>query len=271
MQFRTPPIFKLLVAFIIIGATFYSCQRKNDTYAFEGTVLNINGDPVVDAKVEVFTTPHDWLTGHNVIASMTTNLRGNYKSNPIYEEGKYYLFIEKYDSSNWEIRDVERSIYPSVNLPLDGPIKSVIEQSNMSLLANTKWKITNILKEFSRNNHQDVEWISNWSKLNNCDKDNQLFFGKDLSLRIYEGNSICSGKKENILTTYVPPIIFSDLGCESLTNSTQKVKEFEVENWEGLEYINAKFYLDCNQSLGQLYIIFENGNGGLELHVYKKF
>ena len=90
-------------------------------------------------------------------------------------------------------------------------------------------------------------------------------------LRMNEGNSICVGKERNTLINYVPPMIFNTLGCQSLPNSTQKVKQFEHSGWDEMEGANANFYLDCNVSLGQLYLIFETSQGKKELHVYKKF
>lgn len=225
---------------------------------------------MVEARIQIFKSSQDWLTGHNVLATMKSDLIGHYESSKIFEEGDYYIFIEKHDTSNWDIRDVEKGIYPTIHLPVDGVFNQVIEQNNISLLANTTWGLVNILQEYSKPNETAIQWHSSWSTTNNCEKDNKLFFGKDLSLRVDEGNSICLGAEANVLAKFVPPIIFSSQSCENLPHTSQKVKPFEFSEWPVMEASDARMYLACDQSVGQLYIIHTSPNGTDILNVYRR-
>tara|TARA_R110002050_G_scaffold109799_4_gene221534 strand:- start:38408 stop:39178 length:771 start_codon:yes stop_codon:yes gene_type:complete len=246
-----------------------SCHRA-DLFAFEGNVYNKDKEAVVQARIQIFKTPQDWLTGHNVLATMSSDLIGHYKSPKIFEEGDYYIFIDKYDTSNWELSQVEKGEYPKIHLPTDGDINQTIEHNNMSLLANTNWKLVNILQEYSKPGEPAVQWLSIWSTTNNCEKDNKLLFGKDLSLRVDEGKSVCSGEQSLVVAKFVPPLIFSTQSCDKLPHTSQLVKPFEFSNWPSMETANAQMFLACDQSIGQLYIIYDSTQGYKLLKVYRR-
>jgi hypothetical protein len=247
-----------------------SCS-KEEHYEVKGTVLDLNSAPVISAKVQIFKNPEDWLTGHNVIATMQSDMLGEFVSPKIFEAGDYYIFVEKYDTSNWNIRDVERGVFPKITLPLENGTTQIVEQNNMRLLANTNWKLTNILREFTKPDVGTIQWNSTWSTSNNCEKDNELYFGKDLTLRVSEGNYICAGTERNTLGSFVPPMIFTSLGCEQLLHTSQKVKPFEYSNWPEMETKQGKMYLACDQSVGQLYVIYKNTPTTKKLLVYSKY
>ncbi len=268
---RLPPLIKGLgLLSILLLTTLTSCRKETDLYAFEGNVYNTNNEPVVSAKVQVFKSPDDWLTGHNVLLTMKSDMVGHFESAKAYEAGEYYIFVEKYDTSNWDIRDVEKGIYPKVILPKDGGIRQVIEPNTIALLANTKWKIINVLEEYTMSGQTAIQWRSNWSNIVSCKKDNTLEFGKDLSLKIGEGPAVCVNTQETISGSFVPPLIFSSIGCEKLANTSQKVKQFEFSGWDYMERRNAKMYLACDLSIGQIYIYFNGENGKVLLHVYSR-
>jgi hypothetical protein len=102
---KTIPSFKLFFTAImllsIIGIS--SCKKNDNLVAFTGNVVNAENKIVSAASIEVYRTAEDWLTGHNVVAKMTTDAGGYFESAAIYEPGDYFIFIEKYDTSNWEI------------------------------------------------------------------------------------------------------------------------------------------------------------------------
>ncbi len=259
--------------YLMLGLSFmlFSCEKREELYAFKGTVTDIHDQPVAHAKIQVFHTSNDWLTGLNEVARFQSDLSGRYASRKIYESGSYFLFIEKYDSSNWEYREVERGVYPTVTLPIAGYPTQIIQHNSMSLLANTQWKISNVLLEYSVSGSAIKEWRSTWAETNNCKKDNTLHFGKDLSMRIGEGNLVCLGKSQNILGSFVPPLIFTHWSCEKLLHTSQKVKNFEYANWPEMETKNGQMYLACNRSVGQLYVICKESPECKKLYVYSVF
>ena len=268
---RLPPLIKGLGLLSILMLTVMSsCRKESELYAFEGRVFNTQNEPVVSAQIQIFKSPNDWLTGHNVLLTMSSDMIGHFESSKAFEAGDYYIFVEKYDTSNWNIRDVEKGIYPKITLPTDGEIQQFIEPSNMALLANTNWKIVNVLEEYTQSGHTAIQWRSIWSNMMSCKKDNTLKFGKDLSLNIGEGPAVCVNAQESIIGTFVPPMIFSSLGCDKLPNTSQKVKPFEFSGWDYMENRSAEMYLACDQSVGQIYIYFNGENGKMLLHVYDR-
>lgn len=249
---------------------FFSSCNKKELYEIKGTVLDTDNSPINDATIQIFKNPEDWLTGHNVISSMSSDMIGEFESRKVFEPGDYYIFVEKYDTSNWNIRDIERGIYPKITIPLDGRTIQIAEQNNMRLLANTDWNLSNMLREYTKPNTGTAEWHSIWTSTNNCVKDNSLHFGKDLSLRISEGEYVCSGYDRNTLGSFVPPMIFTTLGCQKLLHTSQKVKPFEFSGWEEMQNKNAKMFIACDQGLGQLYLIYDHSPTSKRLHVYSR-
>ena len=259
-----------LFFFLLHALLFSSCSKKDDFQAFKGTVVNATGQNVPDARVQIFNTPEDWLTGHNVVASFRTDASGYFESSAIYEAGEYYIFIEKYDTSNWEIRKVEQGLYPKISIPEDINKTHIIDYNNMSNMAGTSWLLTNIHKEYTKPGATAKEWQSIWTGVNNCVRDNELFFNKDLTLRVYEGNTVCKNKQKNIIASFVPPIIIDPNGCSNLPYTAQGVKEFSYSDWPEMEAKNAKMYISCNSSVGQVYILY-TGNDDLQvLEVYSR-
>lgn len=256
---------------LLVIPIFISSCKKDEMYQIKGKVLSIENVPVVSSTIQIFKNPEDWLTGHNVLATMNSDMVGEFESSKIFEAGDYYIFVEKYDTSNWNIRDVERGIYPKITLPLDDGTNQIVEQNNMRLLANSNWKLTNILIEHSKPNLGTIQWNSTWISGNNCEKDNSLHFGKDLSLRVSEGEYICSGEDRNILGTFVPPMIFNTHGCQKLLHTSQKVKPFEYEGWEAMKDKNGEMFLACDQSVGQLYLIYNATPSKKKLLVYSQY
>lgn len=250
--------------------TLSSCSKKDDLVAFKGYVVNADNRSVPVATVEIFRTAEDWLTGHNVVAKLSTDNAGYFESEKIYEPGDYFIFIEKYDTSNWEIRQVEKGIFPKIAAPGDENKVHTIDYNNMSAMASTSWILTNVHKEYTKPGATAVEWQSIWTGVNNCVRDNEIFFNKDLTMRVYEGRTICKGKERNVVGTFVPPIIFNANSCMDLPNTSQAVKEFEYWGWPEMEARDAKMYLSCNSSVGQVYIYY-TGNDGLDiLEVYTR-
>jgi hypothetical protein len=249
---------------------FSSCKKQSELHSYSGYVVNPQNEPVVSATIQIFETPEDWLTGHNIVATMQSDLAGHFESEKIFESGDYYVFVEKLDSSNWEIREVEKGIYPKVSIPFSNGSYEVIDFNNMSLMANTKWKLTNVHREYTKPNHTAIEWQSIWTSINNCRRDNAIYFNKDLSMRISEGDVICSKQERNVLANFVPPIIFSSNSCTNLPNTSQDVKEFEYYNWPELKAKSGKMFMACNQSVGQLYIYYKSDDGRMMLDVYSR-
>ena len=271
MIFSSLRTFTIGISVIILSAITFSCNKNPDLHAFDGYVYNLNKEPVIDAQVQIFKSPQDWLTGHHIVTTMTTDRYGHFYSSPNYEEGDYFIFIEKYDTSNWDIRNVENGIYPKITLPTNGSITQTVESNNMSLLANTRWTLSNTLIEYTEQGHTAIEWHSTWHAENNCIKDNQLIFGKDLSMRVYEGNTVCKNQARNVIGKFVPPIIFTSLSCDKLMHTTQNVKQFVFPGWPEMEQKKAEIFLDCDQSLGQIYLIFNSSSEKKTLHVYNRY
>lgn len=262
---------KKIVTFCLLSIilSFFSCN-KQELYKIEGTVLDLTGKPVNKASIEIFKTPNDWLTGHNVVATMKSDLNGEFSSSPIFEGGDYYIFVEKYDTTNWNIRDVEKGVYPIIHLPLESPTIQPVEASNMGLLANTAWKISNTMEEYTKSGSSSSEWKSTWSNQNNCIRDNTLFFGKDLKMIIDEGDIVCRNTPETIEGSFLPPVIFTEISCETLLHTSQKVKPFEFYGWEELTSKNGTMYVSCNSSSGQLYITYNINQSKKALVVYTR-
>ncbi len=261
---------------IILGALFLSipviitsCSKK-EFYKIEGIVLDPTGSPVVNAKVEVFNNPDDWLTGLHVVATMKSDLIGEFKSAKIFEEGDYYIFVEKYDTSNWNIRDVEKGIYPMIHLPLGNRTIQNVEPSNMGLLANTSWELSNTLEEYSKSAVGSAEWKSNWVTSNNCEKDNSIHFGKDLSMHIDEGQLMCKNSPNILYGSFIPPMVFNQYSCDRLLHTSENVKIFQYEGWTEMKEKNGEMYISCSQSTGQLYIIYDITSTKKGLQVYSR-
>jgi hypothetical protein len=248
-----------------------SCKKESNLYAFKGDVINNNNQPVLNASIKIFKTPEDWLTGHNMVINLQSDLAGHFESAKIYEEGSYYIFIEKYDTSNWELSQVQKGNYPTIYLPINENLERKIEHNNIGMLANTKWKLTNVLKEYTKNGQSAVEWHSQWSATNNCFKDNKIYFGKDLTMTVSEGKTICNNTIPNIFGTFVPPMIFTSWSCQKLPNSSQNVKEFEFSGWPEMESKNAKMFVSCNESMGLIYVYYQGSGNKMMLNVYSKF
>ncbi len=255
---------------IVFGSIFIQGCSKTEKHEVQGTVLDINKNPVASAKIEIFESPEDWLTGHNVLATMSSDLIGEFESPQIFEEGTYYIFVQKHDTSNWNIRDVEDGKYPTITLPMEGRTIQSVEANNMGLLANTSWKLTNSLEEYEMSGTKTKQWRSIWVNTNNCKKDNTLHFGKDLSLRISEGDVICKDTERNLLGSFVPPMIFTSYSCENLLYTSQKVKPFTFEGWESMKNKQAEMFLACDQGLGQMYIVYQINNNTKGLMVYTR-
>ncbi|MGB0391810.1 MAG: hypothetical protein ACPGD5_09580 [Salibacteraceae bacterium] len=260
----------LITMSLLMVASLSSCSKKTELVAFKGTVVNAKNQKVVGASVQIFNSAEDWLTGHNIVANLSTDTYGYFESEKIYESGEYYIFIEKYDTSNWEIRKVEQGIYPKITIPEDEGLTHTIDFNNMSLMASTNWKLTNIHREYTKPGATAVEWQSIWTGVNNCMRDNELIFNKDLSFRFSEGIFICNNNDRNTIGTFIPPIIFSEQSCINLPHTSQSVKEFEYSGWPIMEARDAKMYMACNRSVGQIYIHY-TGTDGLEvLEVYSR-
>jgi len=258
-----------LLVFSIIF--LFSCKKDSDLHAFKGSVINTKNQPVVNAAIRIFKNPDDWLTGDNMVVQLQSDLAGNFESAKIYEEGRYYIFIEKYDTSNWELAEVQKGNYPTITLPINDEIARKIEPNNIGLLANTRWKLTNILREYTKNGQSAIEWHSQWTVTNNCYKDNRIHFGKDLKMTIKEGETICKGNLPITVGSFVPPTMFTSWSCQKLPNSSQKVKEFEFSGWPEMEAKNAKMFVSCDQSMGLLYVYYEGNGNKMMLNVYSKF
>ena len=270
MRITTKKLIGFLSYTVIFTSLFITGCSKTEKYEVTGTVLDMQNNPVVSAKIEIFQTPEDWLTGHNVLATMSSDLLGDFDSPVMFDEGTYYIFVQKHDTSNWNIRDVENGKYPTITLPLEGKTIQPVEPNNMGLLANTSWKLTNSLEEYQLSGTQTKQWRSVWDKTNNCEKDNSLHFGKDLRLRISEGDLVCKDKERNILGSFVPPIIFTKYSCENLLFTSQKVKPFTFEGWEAMENKQAEMFLACDQGLGQMYIVYQITPNKKGLKVYSR-
>lgn len=258
-----------MVTILLMGTMLSSCNKQDEMLRFEGRVVNEDNEPVSGAVVEVFSTAEDWLTGHNVVVTMRSNYDGDFKSDAIYEQGDYYIFIEKYDTSNWNIRDVEVGRYPTISLPSDKR-DHLVEYNSMAAMSNTEWLLTNIHQEYSKPGETAVEWQSIWTSSNNCVRDNRIYFQKDLNMRISEGNIVCGNKEMNIVATFVPPIIFSMSSCEKLPNTSEDVKEFEYSGWPYMENREGKMYMSCNEAVGQLYVYYRADSGKMTLEVYSR-
>lgn len=267
----SPTVFSVILGFVLmtIPVIFNSCS-KDELYNIEGTVLDITGNPVVNAKIQIFKNTDDWLMGKNNLATMNSDLLGEFKSSKIFEEGDYYIFVEKNDTSNWNINNIEQGVYPIISVPLENRTIQSIEPSNIRLLANTSWKISNTLEEYHKNGSSSSEWKSNWTVYNNCEKDNLLHFSKDLTMRIDEGQTLCQNIPKEINGTFAPPIIFTSQDCEQLLHSSQSVKPFEYEGWDELKELNGEMLISCNQSLGYLYILYDISPSKKGLKVYIK-
>ncbi len=259
-----------MLFFVASMVTLNSCAKKSELVSYEGRVVSTTGKPVVSATIQIFETAEDWLTGHNVIASMTSDFSGHFESGPIFEPGEYYIFVEKLDSSNWEIRKVEQGVYPKVSIPEDKGLNYVIDYNNMSAMASTQWVLTNVHKEYTKSGHTAIEWQSIWTNINNCRRDNYIAFNKDLSMRVSEGDITCSGGERNVLGSFVPPIIFNSNSCINLPNTSQTVKEFEYSGWPAMKAKDAKMYLACNQNIGEMYVYYEANDGKMMLDVYSR-
>lgn len=268
---KSPHSFTTLLLFmVIVSSTMLSSCDKEELVGFKGTVVNPKGEPVVKAQIQLFNSPEDWLTGLNVVAVASSDLVGEFEFTTLLNTGEYYIFIEKYDSSNWEIRQVEQGIYPTITLPDESGSTHTIDYNNMSLMASTNWELTNVHREYTKPGETVVQWQSIWASINNCRRDNYITFGKDLSMRISEGNSICRGTDRNILGSFVPPLIFNSSSCTNLPNTTQDVKEFEFEGWAYMKAHEAKMYLACSQSVGQMYVYYKGDDGMMMLDVYSR-
>ena len=259
------------IGLLLVIPIFLTSCSKDQLYEVKGTVVDVNNTPVVNAKIQIFNTSEDWLTGRNVVTTLTSDVIGEFKSAKVFEKGQYYMFIEKYDTSNWNINEVEQGVYPQINIPIEDASTHVIEYNNISLLANTNWKLTNTLREYKKTNMSAIEWRSTWSSARPCIRDNSLHFGKDLSFRMSEGNVVCSGKTENTLGTFVPPIIFSSMSCQNLIHTSQKVKTFTYDGLDNLSSKNAEIFVSCEQSVGQLYILYDVSANQKGLEVYSKY
>ena len=269
MNFRL--VFKLFFLLsILFSLALSSCSKKDELVAFEGSVVNASNKNVTGARVQIFNSAEDWLTGHNVVATMTTDLFGNFESEPIFEAGEYFIFIEKYDTSNWEIRAVEQGVYPKLTIPEESGIIHTVDYNNMSAMANTAWKLTNIHREFTKPGATAKEWQSIWGGINNCKRDNAIYFNKDLSMRVSEGDFVCSGEERNIIGTFVPPLIFNSSSCETLPLTAISIKEFEYSGWPKMEALNAKMYLTCSGSNQEVYVYYLNSNNLQVLEVYSR-
>ena len=267
MKITTQNFIFILLMFIMVST---SCSKQNELVGLTGTVVDVNNKPISLAKVELFKSANDWLTGHNMVASSKSNLIGEFEFEDLLEPGEYYIFIEKYDSSNWEIRSVERGIYPKITIPDNDNERYVIDYNNMSLMANTQWELTNVHQEYTKPGEIAIEWQSIWTSINNCRRDNSITFTKDLNMIFSEGQIVCKGVSPNNDGTFVPPIIFGVNSCTTLPNTTQDVKEFEFSGWPLMEQNGARMYLACNASVGQLYIHYKGENGLMMLDVYSR-
>lgn len=257
------------VALFLLSSPFSSCNKQEDLYSFKGRVINANQEPVHNATIEIFATADDWLTGLNAVTRIKSDYDGYFESSESYTSGSYYIFIDKYDTSNWDIRSVENGQYPKVTIPSE-PKDYLIEYNNISLLANTVWLLTNRHQEFTQPGQNATEWRSKWTSVNNCIKDNKIFFYKDLTMRISEGTTVCNNAEENIEGTFVPPIIFSATSCENLHNTSVRVKEFLYYGWPEMENKSGHMYLACDQNTGQLFIYYTGENGKKYLDVYSR-
>ncbi|MFT4753073.1 MAG: hypothetical protein ACI85Q_000609 [Salibacteraceae bacterium] len=269
IKIKWETVFNFFIINLLLCSLF-SCA-KTELYGVSGIVVDEYGNSVSNATIEIFTRPEDWLTGQNVLVTMVSDRNGDFESSKIYESGSFYIFVKKLDSSNWNIRDVEQAIYPQIELPLSNKTVQVITRNNMSLLANSEWEITNVLLEYSNGDNNVTEWQSIWESTNNCIKDNSLHFGKDLSVRFCEGTYMCMGSNINELGVFVPPMIFSSMGCTNLIHTNQKVKPFEISGWTEMEGKDAVIYLDCDLGLNQIYLIYKHTPSTKRLHVYSRF
>tara|TARA_R110002050_G_scaffold109799_4_gene221535 strand:- start:39389 stop:40207 length:819 start_codon:yes stop_codon:yes gene_type:complete len=261
---------KSVIYIALIAVLASSCNRKPELFAYTGTVVNPDNEVVVGATIQIFESPEDWLTGHNVIATMNSDKAGYFESEKIFESGDYYIFVEKLDSSNWEIRKVEQGIYPKVSIPSDANKQYVVDFNNMSLMANTNWVLTNVHREYTKPGETAIEWQSIWSSVSYCKRDNYITFNKDLTMLISEGKSICSGRQQTVIADFVPPIIFGMNSCTNLPNTSQDVKEFEYSNWPEMKAKEGRMFLSCNQSIGQMYILYKATTGLMVLEVYSR-
>lgn len=261
-------LFFLSILSLLLG-TVTSC-KKEEMIAFTGSVVSVNNTQIAGATVEIFKNSEDWLTGQNVVATLTTDLAGRFESAAIFEPGQYYIFIEKRDSSNWELQQVEQGIYPQLNLPEDEELIHTIEFNNMSAMSQTSWKLTNVLREYTKPGATATEWQSIWSSINNCKRDDKMVFNKDLSMKFSEGTTICQENEGDVIANFVPPLIFDVQGCETLPFTKVGVKEFNYSNWPEMEAKGAKMYLSCDQSVGQTYIYYMGDNDLMVLEVYSR-
>lgn len=265
-----PHKYVLLLLLVYVTVALSSCKKDSGLHSYSGYVVNPDNKPVAKASIQIFKTPEDWLTGLNAVATLRSDLAGYFESDKIFESGDYYVFVEKLDSSNWEIRQVEKGVYPKISIPSSNGNSLTIDFNNMSLMASTEWVLTNVHREYTKPPHTAIEWQSIWSSVNNCRRDNAIYFNKDLSMRISEGNIICSKQERNILASFVPPLIFSSNSCVNLPNTSQDVKEFEYHNWPEMKAKDGKMFLACNQNVGQLYIYYRGNDGKMMLDVYSR-
>jgi hypothetical protein len=264
-------IFSFLL--FVFGITVLSScsKQEEDMYAFSGVVYNAKNEPVKGAEVEIYPTSNDWLTGHNMVVRLTTNEFGAYQSNKAYPAGTYYIFIEKIDSTNWNIREVEQGNYPSVTLPQNNSnMENVIDYSSMSVIANTKWILVNQMVEYSKPGNSVKEWQNVWSQTNNCMKDNAIIFDNTTKFLKSEGQYICKGEQQNERVQFTPPLFLSSLTCENLPNTGVLVKEMEYYDWPEFEQKDGHIYMACDRSIGQLFFYYLNDNNQRVLEVYSR-
>ena len=261
---------KLLITIPLFFSILLGSCKKEELYAFKGTVLNKEKKPVVNANVVVFNSTEDWLSGKNAIAKMSTNILGEFKSSNSFNEGDYYIFIDKKDTTNWNVEEIKLSVYPKISLPSNESYQQVINHSNINVFVNTKWKLSNILKEYVKSGKENLQWVSIWAKTYPCNKDNTLSFGKDLSLYISEGSLICDNEKD-ITATYTPPTgTFVAVTCEHLLHTFQTVKRVGFDGWPQIKAKNGEMFITCDQTIGQLYVIYDETPTLKKLLVYSR-
>lgn len=259
----------LLVMLLIFSA---SCSKKEEQYAFSGVVVNTQGEPVAGARVDIFPTPEDWMTGHNKIKTLTTDANGTYQSLDIYDAGDYYVFVKKADSTNWSVSDIDAGNFPKVTLPQSNPShRSVIDYTSMSVIANTTWKLVNVMQEYSKPGSAVKEWQNVWNSVNNCMKDNEIIFDNTTKFLKSEGQYVCRSADENNLVRFIPPLILSQLSCINLPYTGVLVKEMDYFDWPEFENRDGHIYMGCDRAAGQLFLYYLNENNQRTLEVYSRF
>lgn len=250
-----------------------SCSKnKEQLHAFSGIVYNAKSEPVEGARVNIYPTSNDWLTGHNKLKTLITNADGRYQSVAQFEAGDYYVFIEKVDSTNWSVAEIENGNFPKVTLPqANSNMESIIDYTSMSIIANTNWKLVNVMEEYSKPGQSVKEWRNVWSITNNCMKDNEIRFDNTTKFLKTEGQYVCKWNSDDERVQFTPPLILSTLSCSNLPLTGVLVKEMEYYQWPDFEEKDGHIYMACDRSVGQLFLYFLDDNNKRVMEVYSRF